>query len=234
MGLIVDPYLGVARDDRVTLAALAAVGVGPRYKIVGTLAEVLAVTGVAGDEAFATNLGAHGCRLSWSAAAGSWRVDGSQALHTQRSPLTGTATTTEQVMSQLVLPIGWRSVVGALRVYISFGRTGATDTATARLRVGNLGTISDANLGSTQISGTGRNLAGTTEVVSDTATTIGFSGAQNYGVSPWPWSAGTAVIPLNVTVANMDTNVTYLTLGIAMGGTTDLPQLRTFVVEAVR
>jgi hypothetical protein len=143
----------------------------------------------------------------------------------------GVAGTADQVLLAIPIPAGVLDGK-VFRVMVSFGKNGTTDASgTFSLRMGTAGTTAD-----TQVATTSANLAAANRSVSfdfwmrmASATSVNkLGGAPNLSFGG---GASSTLLNAATTVANVSTQLTYITLTTTMGGATDVPQLGYVAVE---
>lgn len=145
----------------------------------------------------------------------------------------GIITGVQQVADQLLLaiPIPAGLLTGCkFALDVTFGRDSTTDafgTSTA-IRLGTTGTIADAALATANLSsnfgGTNRSCGLTNWSYASSATAVQKLGTANAGGS-YDGATSGAALYTQVTVPNLDSNATFLSITTTMAGATTKPQL---------
>jgi hypothetical protein len=142
----------------------------------------------------------------------------------------GTATLSEQILKQAVIPAGQFMLARYFSVKLLLSKSGTTDAVTQiRLRLGTTGTVADALLGnSNAFSAASRAyamefIAAATSPTNIKAITAGYTTNFNSATT-------TAAHPLNFTVSDMSANSLILSVTVQMAGTTDTPSANSFIL----
>lgn len=114
-----------------------------------TLAEMLALSAADGQEVYVSDLysGVRG-RFYWHLASGKWRPAGMVLVDRSLTLDSGVNSTAEQYIKSLSVPAGLLFVGAEILFEYTLARSNATDAGgVGGCRIGNAGTISDANFG---------------------------------------------------------------------------------------
>lgn len=225
MGVIFDPILGSVRGDDTSLGALAALGVKPRYRIVGTLAQVLATPGSYGDDALVTNLGTGGTGVLVRYGSNGWRIPYDQSLYFDSTLTYAPALAGEAVVKQVLLPAGFSSLMSGLQVYAGFQKSGTAAAATAcRMRIGTSGTITDAGVFSlATLAASNRSISHAKTLLFATSSSVTLAGSQNPASPDFATAPTGGVYPVAVAVNDTLTTDTWVSLSMSFAAVSDQP-----------
>lgn len=166
----------------------------------------------AGTEILLSGVGSNG----WTR----WRTDGSVwrlAVPTDivvdlTNPITGAANTSEQILKQYLLPAGVLTSLRYFSVKVLSAKSGAAETATLRIRVGSLGTTSDAQvINSAALAGANRVFASESVFFASSATQLRLVPAGFTAAFAAIASSG-VTYPNNTSVSDMAANATYVSV----------------------
>lgn len=203
---------------------------GSRYKIVGTLENVVLASASAGDEGLITNLGSNGSGVIARRGTSAWRIPGRQSIYFAANRLFSTAGTTEQVLRSVLIPGGIFSVVDALRIGFVLQKNGSTDALTnLRIRCGPNGTILDPALNTitSAMSATNRQFTGSL-LLTGTASSVDNSGYTSLDYA----GSGVGTI-INQTAAVDTTAPWHLSITTQMAGSTNLVDSSSLHIEVL-
>lgn len=205
-----------------------------RYRVMGTLAEVLAFTGTPGEEALATDIGSAGVALRWSAS-GAWRLGATCNLRTQMTQVIGVADTTEQVLGQFDVPAGMLQLCDYWSIHPLWVRSSAAANVTCRVRLGVGSPVSsDAIILSyTQLGPSGLTLptAAAMQVTPGNTSQVRPVGAQN-GLEEWPGIVSGAGFPSPVNLGvNTETTNLKLTATMQAASSGTVPSIGVFILK---
>lgn len=159
-----------------------------------------------------------------------WKpLNGSVQLYVKPARAT-MAGVTETVLGQILVPAGVLQDDDRIELKMSFGKSGASETATAKLRVGTAGTTADSLIVSSSLLAT-TNISAESKLKyrRESATSIQKLGnsATFTGVEG---SITTGAFPAANTVANMDSSAVYFTITGTMSSTVETFALEDFEV----
>jgi hypothetical protein len=142
----------------------------------------------------------------------------------------GTATLSEQILKQAVIPAGQFMLARYFSVKLLLSKSGTTDAVTQiRLRLGATGTVADALLGnSTAFLATTRGYTMEFVGTASSATNVRLVTATNF--NNFNSVATTSAPPVNFTVSDMSANSLILSVTVQMAGTTDTPSANSFIL----
>jgi len=187
----------------------------------GTWAQVSAVNpGTSGVLANVTDVGADGTTVRWNGSR--WKpVGGVANLKSFGPAVSGITNATETIVLQTLIPAGLLQANDAIRVWLYPTKSGSTDAASGRFRMGTAGTIADTQilsgnwLGATGITG---GFVWDAKIVSNTS--VLRTGNNNSTSSPIAGS-GTSAIVAAVSITDVSTNPMYFSVTLVSGGATD-------------
>lgn len=211
-------------------SALLDPGGGPaidirRYVKVGTLADVLAVTGAYGDNALVTDLGTGGTGILVRWGSSGWRIPYDQPLALDTTRITATATTSEVVVKQVLLPAGFSTLLSGMRIEMGWEKSGTTAAApSCRLRIGAAGTTADQSVLNTgALTAGNRSLSGARTLHFSDASTLQNSGAQSLSSPDFAFTGAVGAYPVQATINDTSATDTYISMCMQIAATTDLP-----------
>jgi hypothetical protein len=149
---------------------------------------------------------------------------------TSLATVAGTATLSEQILKQIVIPAGTLFNCRYFGIRSVWTKSGTTDAATSvRIRLGTAGTTADTVLvSSTGFSAASRAYSMENFLFAFDATTLrvmSLTAINNFGNQ-----TTTQVHPINTTVTNVQTTDLILSASAIMVGTTDTPSLSTLIL----
>lgn len=148
-----------------------------------------------------------------------WRLVAPSDLLVDLTPVTGIANTSEQILKQLAIPAGLLRALRYFSVKVLYAKSGTSETATLRARLGTAGTTSDTAIMSNNATLASTNRAATVEgsFFAASATQLrGLGRDSASGNGGFPSGATSVVYPVNVTVADMAANALTLSLSLTM------------------
>lgn len=148
-----------------------------------------------------------------------WRLLAPSDLVVDFTPVTGIANTSEQILKQVTIPAGLLRALRYFSVRALFAKSGTSETATFRARLGTAGTTSDQSIMSNNSSLASTNRSATVDgpFFAASATQLrGVSRDSSFGSGSFNAGATSVVYPVNYTIANMDSNVLTLSLSLTM------------------
>lgn len=142
----------------------------------------------------------------------------------------GTATVSEQILKQIVIPAGLLFGCRYFSIKSIWSKSGVTDAATSlRYRLGTAGTTADTVLvSSTGMSAAARAYSMEVFMFAADATTLRV--ASLTAINSFTNQTTTQVHPINTTVTNVQTTDLILSASVTMAGTTDTPSLSTLIL----
>lgn len=143
----------------------------------------------------------------------------------------GAANATEQQLNpnHAAIPAGLTQNYDRFLVRITLTKSGATDAATLRLRLGPAGTAADALLATVAIAAGTQSFGGMIEFKRLSATSVEQEGNADTGTSFSGPSANAS--PAAVAVSSMDSNTMYMSLTVQMTAGTEAPTLKDYTLE---
>lgn len=164
----------------------------------------------------------------WRSDGTAFRPSGAQDLLVDVVPTIGTTGTTEQILKQWLLPQGLLQALRYMRVYCGSAKSGSTDSASIRARLGILGTVADTQLYSDTGFVAANRQRGQETWLYGTSTTqvrVMFTGSTGLGIG----NSTSVAYPLNISVANAEL---YLSLSLQMSGSVDTPSIPHIIITA--
>lgn len=194
-----------------------------RYTVVGTLAEVLAVTGSPGDTALVTNMGygGAGVELRWGTG---WVLAGNQTLAFDNTVAYAAASTSRVITKQILLPAGFASLVSGLKLKMGWQKSGGNINApSCGVHIGGGGTTSDtAILSGLTLSAANRSIYYERSIAFTGADTVSWATTQSSSANDLGGSAQNSAYPSDFTV-NSQPSDTYVSLSMQLASTADRP-----------
>lgn len=184
---------------------------------------------------YVTDVGINGS--IWISNGTVWRPTAPVVLFSDLDVFTAATSATEQIAVQINIPAGMMAAGSNLRVMFAGEKSGTTDVTAAnfRLRMGTAGTTSDVLvIGGLSIAQSNLSL-GVQSLIgrSSSSTDVQKLGAGGIGsISSWN-GANTTAPATKVTVGNLDTENSILTLTVQPGGTVDVVSVTSLLVELV-
>lgn len=180
-----------------------------------------------GQLVYSTNIG--GGNLLMSTGTRYKAVGGNALLDSIDTPNTGTLTTTEEQLNLTHRQIPANTFQGfdRFRVFLSFRKSGAVDTATFRLRFGTAGTVADPIIYTLVLGTTNRTWAGFVEFKCTSATAVQLQGNGEGTFTGFSTSDTAAA----VTVSNLTANGMYLSITSQMTAGTETATVQDYTLE---
>lgn len=162
-----------------------------------------------------------------------WKVlGGSCLLDGVDTPNTSVANATEQQLNPnfAQIPAGVIGLYDRLRLWLTLGKSGGSDSSTIRLRLGPLGTVADPVIAVISSLATTNQSYGTLMEFKRVSAT-GVQKMGNADPSSSYNGASTAPLSASVTVSDMDANIMVLSITSQMSGGTETVTLQDYTLE---
>lgn len=151
----------------------------------------------------------------WVSDGTNWNPVGPICLANNTAPYTASTYTTEEIAVSILLPAGLLKDGNYIDMNYALNKSGSTDVFSRRVRFGSAGSISDAQMVALSVSATHRNSGHNTILQRGGATAMRILGHNN-AVSPF--GTMTSGYAGDITVNNMDTTDSYLSLSFLKTG----------------
>lgn len=148
-----------------------------------------------------------------------WRLLAPADLLVDFTAVTGVANTSEQILKQIAIPVGLLRALRYFTFKVLYAKSGASETATLRARLGTGGTTSDQAIltNSSTLSSTNRAATAEGSFFASSATQLrGVGRDSSFGVGGFIAGSTTTTYPTNATVPDMSANALTLSLSLQM------------------
>lgn len=158
-------------------------------------------------------------RTRWRSNGTIWQPAGIQDLWIDTTASSNTSSTTEGLLKQYSVPAGLLTGCRYFVIKALYTKSGTSETATFRARLGTAGTTGDQAIITNNSTLASTNRAATVEgsFFASSATQLrGLGRDSSFGAGAFFASSTTSVPPTNATIPNMDSNALTLSLTLAM------------------
>lgn len=178
---------------------------------------------------FATFSDLNNAVFQWNGAV--WQPVGACDVIVDFASVAGTTGVSEQVIKQWTLPAGLLTSARYFEFKVLFTKSGVTDSATVRLRLGSAGTTSDAQILQSGVLGAALRQAGIAHSrFMASATQARLVGAAT--TSGFQATTSASAFPDNVAVPDANANPLILSATVQMAGSTDTPSVSHLIATA--